>query len=262
MPNQQSSSNPLETFRLSLPTRAGDLQAEISVPTSFIPVSDIVPLMRSLGEQALTLEEQKVQQAGQTISCRKGCGACCRVLVPVSPPEAFTLKKRVEQLPASQRDRYLQRLATVKDTLNKTGLLGRLVQLSETRTQLSDEDMEPINQAYYTQRLPCIFLEDEACSIYEFRPAACREYLVTSPAEFCQDMTDPAVKPVSVPFRIATVLSLMWAKLTGGPARLIPLPVALDWADRHADENKSYETGGTLLEMGMERILAFLRQRS
>ena len=262
MPDQQSSSNPLDTFRLSLPTSAGDLQAEISVPTSFIPVSDIVPLMRSLGEQALKLEEAKVQQAGQTISCRKGCGACCRVLVPVSPPEAFTLKKRIEELPAPQRDRYLQRLATLKDTLHEAGLLGRLVQLSETRSQWSDEDMEPINQAYYARRLPCIFLEDEACSIYEFRPAACREYLVTSPAEFCQDMTDPAVKPVSVPFRIATVLSLMWAKLTGGPARLIPLPVALDWADRHADENKSYETGGTLLEMGMERILTFLRQRS
>lgn len=251
-----------DTLRLSVPTPAGELLAEVSVPTSFIPVSDIVPLMRSLGEEALKLEEAKVHQAGQAISCKKGCGACCRVLVPVSPPEAFTLKKRIEQLPAPQRDRYLQRLATLKDTLNKAGLLGRLVQLSETRTQLSDEDMEPINQAYYAQRLPCIFLEDEACSIYEFRPAACREYLVTSPAEFCQDMTDPAVKPVSVPFRIATVLSLMWAKLTGGPARLIPLPIALDWADRHADENKSYETGGTLLEMGLEKILAFLRQRS
>ena len=73
--------------------------------------------------------------------------------------------------------------------------------------------MEPVNQAYYAQRLPCIFLEDESCSIYEFRPAACREYLVTSPAEFCQDMTQPAVKPVSVPFRIATVLSLIWRSL-------------------------------------------------
>ena len=262
MPEQQSSSKPLDTFRLSLPTPAGDLQAEISVPTSFIPVSDIVPLMRSLGEEAVSLEEAKVQQTGQTISCRKGCGACCRVMVPVSPPEAFVLKKRFEQLPVPHRDRVLHRLSAVKDALNEAGLLGRLVQLSETRTQLSDEDMEPVNQAYYAQRLPCIFLEDEACSIYDFRPAACREYLVTSPAEFCQDMTDPAVKPVSVPFRIATVLSLMWAKLTGSPARLIPLPIALDWADRHAEENKAYETGNTLLEMGMEKIWGFLRQRS
>ena len=262
MSKQPNSSKPLDTFRLSLPTPAGDLQAEISVPTSFIPVSDVVPLMRSLGEQALKLEEVKLQRAGQTISCQKGCGACCRLLIPVSPPEAFALKKRFEQLPAHQRDRYLHRLSTVKDALNKAGLLGRLVQLSETRAQLSDEDMEPVNHAYYAQRLPCVFLEDEACGIYDFRPAACRECLVTSPAEFCQDRTQPAVKPVSVPFRVATVLSLMWAKLAGGPARLIPLPVALDWADRHADENKSYETGGTLLEMGMEKILAFLRQGS
>ena len=147
-----------DTLRLSVPTPAGELRAEISVPTSFIPVSDIVPLMRSLGEQALKLEEAKVQQAGQTVSCKKGCGACCRVLVPVSPPEAFTLKKRIEQLPAPQRDRYLDRLSKLKDTLNEAGLLGRLVQLSETRTQLSDADMDPVTK--HTQHLSLIHISE------------------------------------------------------------------------------------------------------
>ncbi len=251
----------LDTFRLALPTPAGELHAEIAVPTSFIPVSDIVPLMRSLGEQALKLEEENHQQAGQTLSCHKGCAACCRMLVPVAPPEAFALKEKVEQLPACQRERIRQRFSAMQNTLHEDGLLSRLVQLSETRTQLSDEDMEPINQAYYAKRLPCPFLEDDMCSIYEFRPAACRELLVTSPAELCQDIAQNSIQALSVPFRIGTVLSLMWAKITEGPAKLIPLPIAMDWADRHVKENQASHTGENLLRMGLDRILAFLRQR-
>lgn len=257
-----SSPDTRDILRLSLPTPAGELRADISVPTTFIPVSDIVPLMRSLGEQALALEEEKRRQAGETLSCHKGCAACCRMLVPVSPPEAFSLRDKIRQLPADQRDRIHRRFSAIKDTLNEAGLLGRLVQLSETRTQLSDEDMEPVNQAYYARRLPCPFLEDDLCGIYEFRPAACRELLVTSPAELCQDIAHNPIKALPVPFRTGTVLSLMWAKITGGPARLIPLPVALDWADRHAGEDQASHTGENLLRMGLDKILAFLGQRS
>ncbi|MDT7043938.1 YkgJ family cysteine cluster protein [Candidatus Nitronereus thalassa] len=257
-----SSPKQLETFRLSLQTTVGELQAEISVPTSFIPISDIVPLMRSLGEQALAMEEDHNRLAGHQISCHKGCAACCRMLVPVSPPEAFALQRNIEQLPVPLREKILTRLSSVKKTLEQSGLLGKLVQISETRSQLSDEDMEPVNQAYYAQRLPCVFLEDEVCSIYEFRPAACRELLVTSPKELCQDIAQNPVVPLSAPFRIATVLSLMWAELTKGPAKLIPLPVALDWADRHAKENQSTQTGESLLKMGLDKILGFLRQNS
>ena len=251
-----------DTFRLALPTPAGELRAEIDVPTRLIPVSDIVPAMRSLGEQALALEAGNSQRAGETLSCQKGCAACCRMLVPVSPPEAFALKDAVARLPAPQRDRILHRLAALRHTLNETGLLGRLVQLSETRTQLSDEEMEPVNRDYYARRLPCPFLDDDVCSLYDARPAACRDLLVTSPAEWCREMDKHPIRAVPVPFRIGTVLSLVWAAMTGGVARLIPLPVALDWAERHAGENRARHNGEMLLHMGMEHILGFLRRRS
>ncbi len=255
-----SASNARDTFRLALPTPAGELRAEIAVPTRLIPVSDIVPVMRSLGGQALELEDEKSRRAGRELSCRKGCAACCRMLVPVSPPEAFALKDAVERLPAPRRDRMLQRLAALRQTLNEAGLLGRLAQLSETRTQWSDADMEPVNREYYAGRWPCPFLEDETCGVYDARPAACRELRVTSPAEWCRDMERNPVRTLPVPFRISTVLSLMWATVTGGAARLIPLPVALDWAERHAGDNRARHHGETLLHMGMEHILGFLRR--
>ena len=34
--------------------------------------------------------------------------------------------------------------------------------------------------------MPAPFLEEESCSIHPDRPMACREYLVTSPAENCR----------------------------------------------------------------------------
>ena len=255
-----SAPNARDTFRLTLPTPAGELHAEIAVPMHLIPVSDIVPVLRSLGEQALALEDEKSQRAGQTPSCRKGCAACCRMLVPVSPPEAFALKAAVERLPTAQRDRILHRVEALRETLNEVGLLGRLVQFSETRTQLSDEDMEPINRDYYARRLPCPFLDDDVCSLYDARPAACRELRVTSPAEWCQEMDKNPVRTLPVPFRIGTVFSLMWATITGTAARLIPLPVALDWAERHAGENSARHNGETLLQMGLENIFGLLRR--
>ena len=36
---------------------------------------------------------------GETISCKKGCGACCRQLVPISQVEARRIRDLVEAMP-------------------------------------------------------------------------------------------------------------------------------------------------------------------
>ena len=89
--NIMAMSLPVEHFQVSLQTPAGPIATEISVPTGFVPVTSIVPLMQSLGEQVQVLEEQRARQRGQSVSCRNGCAACCRMLVPLSPPEVFSL---------------------------------------------------------------------------------------------------------------------------------------------------------------------------
>src|SRR4030095_5401661 len=113
------------------------------------------------------------------------------------------------------------------------GALDRLHAVAQADAPMSDEQLEPINRAYYALRHPCPFLEEEMCSIYEARPAACRELLVTSPAQLCNDMAENPVEPIPVPVRIGTVLGLLWSGLTGGAPRLIPLPLALAWGRAH-----------------------------
>ena len=230
-----SASQPLN---LTIQTTSGELDAHIAVPTGFIPITEIVPVMRSLGEQAQALEVDKAVQSGKEISCKKGCAACCqRIMVPVSPPEAFALAEMMHGLAPDHRERIEGRLTAMRERLSEAGLLASLQELADSPRQRSDEDTDFINRAYYALRLPCIFLENDACSIYEHRPAACREYLVTSPADWCQDIEKNSVQELPIPIRAGTVLALLWADLTGGPVRLIPLPIAIAWAKEHRSFN-------------------------
>ena len=252
----------IEQLDLSITTPAGPVTATVELPPGFVPVTQIVPLMRRLGGQAQALEQQRAVASGQTISCAKGCAACCRMLVPVSPPEAFALRAMVAALPPERSQAYLRSVADALAQLDRAGLLARLRHLADTDRPMTDDEMEPINRAYYALKLPCPFLENEMCSIYEDRPAACRELLVTSPADWCQDMVNKPVRALPVPLRIGTTLGLLWSTLSGGPPRLIPLPLALEWADHHEAENRAAWTARDLLDKVLDHIWRLLSNRT
>ena len=250
----------VERFDIALNTPAGRLTTALDVPTGFVPITAIVPVTRRLGEEAMQLEERRAKEQGRSISCRMGCAACCRMMVPLSPPEAFSLRDYVEQLPADRREHIMQRISEAKMALQQQGLLEQLEEIAKSSTPLSDEQLEPINQAYYALRMPCPFLEHELCSIYEARPAACRELLVTSPAELCENIAKNPVRPLPVPVRIGTVLGLVWGSLTMSSPRLIPLPLAIDWAHQHRTESSQTWKGSTLIDEMLDKMWRFLSQ--
>ena len=250
----------VERFEVALNTPAGRLTTAIDVPTGFIPITSIVPLTRRLGEEAAQLEVQQAAAAGQRISCRIGCAACCRMLVPLSAPEAFALREYIEQLPTDRRTLLLNRLSDTKDRLKREDLWDQLNDVAEASRPLPDEDLDPINQSYYALRIPCPFLENEMCSIYESRPSACRELLVTSPAELCQDLAHNPVMPLTVSMRMSSILGLVWGTLTSSPPRLIPLPMALEWAERHKEESRRTWPGASLLDQVLDSMWRFLSQ--
>lgn len=250
-----------ERFEISLNTPAGRLTTAVDVPTAFVPVTAIVPLIRRLGEEAHALEEMRSAEIGNVRSCQKGCAACCRMLVPLSPPEAFALGEFVRALPTDKQERIAARLAEAKSILVTHGLWNQLVELGESSQIPDDDSLEPINQAYYALRMPCPFLEDNLCSIYDERPAACRELLVTSPAGLCEDMAMNPVVPIPVPVRIGPALGFLWGELTNTQPKLIPLPIALDWADQHQQENHKTWQGTQMLDAALDKVWRFLSQR-
>ncbi len=249
-----------ERFEIVLNTQAGQLTTAVDVPTGFVPIAAIVPLMRRLGEEAQALEEARTTEAGRPRSCHKGCAACCRMMVPLSPPEAFELRELVRSFPTERQEHIAARMAQAKSSLLSHGLWYQLLELGESSQPPNDDELEPVNRKYYALRIPCPFLEDEVCSIYDERPAACRELLVTSPAQQCEDFVNNHVELIQAPVRIGSTLGLLWGELTKTPAKLIPLPMALDWAERHQTENRSAWRGTMLLDQALDKIWRLLSQ--
>ena len=250
----------VERFDIAINTPAGRLNTVLDVPTGFVPITSIVPLARRLGEEIGKLEEHQVRRSGHSVSCQMGCAACCRMLVPLSPPEAFSLLDYVEQLPPERRAAIEGTLGASKAALQAHGLLDRLQAVADSETPIPDEALEPINRAYYALRQPCPFLENEMCSIYEARPAACRELLVTSPARLCDNLADNPVEPIPVSVRIGTVLGLLWATVTGSAPRLIPLPLAVDWARQHREAAGRKWSGSHLVDGILDTMWRVLSQ--
>ena len=86
------------TLRLTV----GDLRIvhPIAVPSSPVAAADVVPALQGLVNAVVAAAEAGLVKSGGSISCRKGCGACCRQLVPVSRTEGERLLALVEAMPA------------------------------------------------------------------------------------------------------------------------------------------------------------------
>ncbi len=249
-----------ERFEIALHTPAGQVTSAVDVPTGFVPVSAIVPLMRRLGEEAQALEVARSIESGKAPSCHKGCAACCRMLVPLSAPEAFALRDWVRSRSAEEQEHIARRFSEAKVRLLSHGIWQQLSALCEATLTTDDVALDGVNRLYYALRLPCPFLVDEICSIYDERPAACRELLVTSPSMHCEDLTKTPIEPVSVPIQVSTVLGLVWQELTNTPTRLIPLPLALEWADRYEGESRRTWKGDELFDQALDKTWRFVSQ--
>ncbi|NGZ97674.1 MAG: zinc/iron-chelating domain-containing protein [Nitrospira sp. WS110] len=249
-----------ERFEIALNTPAGQITSAVDVPTGNVSVSAVVPLMRRLGEEAQALEVVRSLESGKAVSCHKGCAACCRMLVPLSGPEAFALRDWIRSRPTDQQEHIARRFSEAKTRLLAQGVWQQLAALCESPLTTDEDRLEGVNRSYYALRLPCPFLEEEMCTIYDERPAACRELLVTSPSDRCDDLTKNPIDPVAVPIQVSTVLGLVWQELTADSTRLIPLPLALEWAEGHDEQSRRTWRGGELFDQALDKTCRFLSQ--
>ena len=195
------------TLRLTV----GDLSLAhpITVPSAAVPATAVLPALQGLVNAVVAAAE-----AGREISCRKGCGACCRQLVPISRTEGEALLALVEAMPTERREAVRARFAQAEAAIAKAGLAERGAR--------SDREM---SVAYFALAIACPFLEDESCSIHADRPLVCREYLVTSPASLCAGPAQEGVTPVPVP-----KLSLAAQRLQDERDSWFPLAMLMAWS--------------------------------
>jgi Fe-S-cluster containining protein len=207
------------------------VQAEITVPAGPTALRQLVPLFNSLTDLAVQIAVEDAERNGAAVSCRKGCGACCRQLVPVSYLEARWIADYVKGLPEPRRSTIRARF---KEALQKAEDAGMLEKLCEPQA-FDVEEVIPFGLSYFGLGIPCPFLEEESCSIHPDRPLICREFLVTSPAENCAQPLAETTERMEVPGRLSTIVAQLEEETPGPMRPWVPLILALAWDETHPD---------------------------
>lgn len=209
------------------------LKLKLVVPANEIPPEAMLPGLHELTNSIVGRVEHKVDQVeGAEITCKKGCGACCRQYVPISPPEARLLHKIVENMPAEGRIKMKRRFKEAALKLQDSGLLHKAMNYST----IPEEEADALTTEYFHLGIACPFLEDESCSIHSFRPLICREYLVISPAEHCAALDGDNIKRLEIPISVSETYGGMDGVGKKGHHRYLPLIMALEWVERFGDD--------------------------
>ena len=231
------SPKPQETVSVEFAVGVGEgkFTATAIVPAGQTNLTQILPVIQSLENSLIEGVTAQLAETGQAVSCKAGCGACCRQIVPLSVFEAEALTAWIRSLPDSQQRQLAQRFHQALTKLATAGLIDRMV--NEDWLAKTDSARQ-LALDYLHQRVPCPFLEDESCSIHPIRPLICREYLVTSPPEHCFDPAALQTVPVRLPLYVSRVLNAIGAELEHDARGWIPLVFLFAWmkADAHPGE--------------------------
>lgn len=228
----------------------GELVSEdIDVPASPTRPRRMLPVFQSLAETVVERSVSRAAAEGKSVSCRAGCGACCRQLVPISGAESHALRDLIEELPEPRRSEIRARFAEARRKLEAASMVKRLLDLRWVKPG----DLGALGIEYFRLGIACPFLEAESCSIHPDRPIACREYLVTSPAERCAAPTPETIDAVKLPGSVSNALSRIDDPRARREASWVPLILAPQWADAHPDR-AAPRTGPDLMAAFMERL--------
>ena len=220
------------------------VQLKFTVPEDACPPEALLPDVQALASQVAALAEERARRVGRRISCKAGCGACCRQMVPISPAEARHLAALVDALPPERAAEIRKRFNEALATIEAASLPSR------GNPDAEKPAYREFGLSYFRLGVACPFLEKESCSIHRDRPLVCREYLVTSPPAACAEPGSGQIRQVNIP---VTVWSVFGRSVSAdGSLEWMPLVEALRYAssDTKADRSKT----------GPERVAALLRE--
>ncbi len=237
-------------FSLKIEAGQHTIEAETSIPDTPMRVTDLLPILMSFDNALVEMGADRLVQEGKTITCRAGCGACCRQLVPVSEAEVRWIAELVAGMPEPQqsavRARFREALAALGDDM--------VSRLRDTTQYKDIETRRQLGEEYMRLGVPCPFLVEESCSIHPNRPMSCLEYLVTSPAEGCKNPGPDTIEPVPMPVKLSGILYCFSDGIGNQSTRWFPLVMALEWEAAHRDEPQHYFPGPQLFKNFVAQI--------
>jgi Fe-S-cluster containining protein len=230
---KNGSPNNATVFSLDLNVLDETIHFQIEVGQGQAKLADIVPLARSVCSSIIDVVLKTVRSKGDRIPCLKGCSACCnRCLVPLSVPEAFRLKEDIEKMPVLRRETIW------KDCLDASRYIltrkppKKFIHQSARSSSNDSSHLNLISSWYSSLKLPCPFLYQGVCSIYELRPLACSEHYITGSAEGCSEEHSSA-KLIEMPIQVPNALSRLASELEETSDEAVILPLAQVWCQNN-----------------------------
>ena len=218
-------------------------------------VRDMLAMASEISRTATEIAVQAAEASGAQVTCKPGCAACCRQLVPISGLEARQVAEVVEALPPKRRREVRRRFAEAVARMEEVGLLD--AREARGRSALrgtplpGESSWDNVSRRYFAAQIACPLLEGERCGVYADRPMICREYHVVTPSDWCAEHSGRA-QAVERPVRMSEALAEAGNAIAGTEFASVPLPLALEWAEVHgaalAGEGDGEEMLWALLE--------------
>ena len=93
-----------------------------------------------------------------------------------------------------------------------------------------------ISNWYKNLKLQCPFLDNQICTIYQTRPLACKEHMVTGSPKACNDEREKA-QVVEIPVPMTDVLAHLTAEMEETEPETVIMPLLLAWCDGNIERS-------------------------
>ena len=194
-----------------------------------VNILDTAATLRDEADRRLAGRLDAGAKRGSPASCTAGCDACCRQLITISPMEAQAIAEYVDRSPetAARADESIRKWRD--EVAWRLDLSEAVERFRQADGYVSGPEGGRLEADYWNARLPCPFLHEGQCSIYEVRPFNCREHYVLSDPLLCQVNLDAPV-PAGTRMEYRAVASEVGMHCFGLPDRILLLPEALEYA--------------------------------
>lgn len=253
-PEAQSGDAPAHgevTANIEMQILSRRISLQLTVDSGPTRARALLPIAHGLTQIASDIACSESEANGKPVSCKAGCGACCRQLIPITQTEAHQLLAVVAAMPDTRRIEVERRFVDAVSRLQQADMLEPL----RNAERWSRLDPVEFGDRYFRLGIACPFLEHESCSIHEARPMTCRAFSVTSPAANCRNPGPDNIVPVQHP--LPRPLDAFGRAITGAaegtPIPWVPLALALDYA-RSVPEQAPEYTGPQLLRAVFEAM--------
>ena len=213
------------------------LDLEMTVPARPVKPHRMLPIFHQMANSFADIGVQAAEHDGKSISCKAGCGACCRQPVPISEIEAYQITDLVESMPEARRTVIKERFEAANRHFENLGWFEKFkAEYLRKKTSLSEVSKAVrLAHDYFGEKVACPFLENESCSIHLNRPVSCREYLVTSSPTSCASLDGKNIEMVTLPIKPTKSLNKLARTDAGKKAGQLLLIQALQYTNDHPE---------------------------